>query len=178
MQLPKRQVVIFDLDGTLANTAHRKHFVERNGACVECGGYAFESMCPACDGTGKDRRKPDWNAFFRACVDDTPLERVAQLFRTLKAMHEIWIFSGRSNLVEQETIAWLKQHNLVPDKLVMRVEGDYTADEVLKRAWYEELVYSQGGVVEVLYVFDDRDKVVKAWRELGLQCFQVAPGDF
>jgi hypothetical protein len=32
--------------------------------------------------------------------------------------------------------------------------------------------------VEVLCVFDDRDKVVKMWRENGINCFQVAPGDF
>jgi len=25
---------------------------------------------------------------------------------------------------------------------------------------------------------DDRDKVVKMWRDLGLNTFQVAPGDF
>jgi hypothetical protein len=26
--------------------------------------------------------------------------------------------------------------------------------------------------------FDDRDKVVKMWRDNGIICFQVAPGDF
>ena len=30
----------------------------------------------------------------------------------------------------------------------------------------------------VLYCMDDRDRVVKRWRDLGLTCFQVAPGDF
>jgi hypothetical protein len=31
---------------------------------------------------------------------------------------------------------------------------------------------------EVFLVVDDRDKVVKMWRDLGLNTFQVAPGDF
>ncbi len=31
---------------------------------------------------------------------------------------------------------------------------------------------------EVFLVVDDRDKVVKMWRDLGLNTFQVAPGEF
>ena len=31
---------------------------------------------------------------------------------------------------------------------------------------------------EVFLVVDDRDKVVKMWRDLGFNTFQVAPGDF
>jgi len=30
----------------------------------------------------------------------------------------------------------------------------------------------------VLYTIDDRDKVVRMWRSIGLVCAQVAPGDF
>ena len=30
----------------------------------------------------------------------------------------------------------------------------------------------------VLCAYDDRDKVVAAWRAAGVPCFQVAPGDF
>ena len=30
----------------------------------------------------------------------------------------------------------------------------------------------------VLGVFEDRDRVVKMWRDLGITCFQVAEGDF
>jgi hypothetical protein len=31
---------------------------------------------------------------------------------------------------------------------------------------------------DVFCVVDDRQKVVDMWRENGLTCFQVAPGDF
>jgi hypothetical protein len=31
---------------------------------------------------------------------------------------------------------------------------------------------------KVLLVLDDRDQVVRMWRELGLTCFQVDYGDF
>jgi hypothetical protein len=55
----------------------------------------------------------------------------------------------------------------------MRPAGDFTPDEELKRRWISEYDLSQ-----VLCIFDDRQKVVDMWRELGLTCFQVAPGDF
>jgi hypothetical protein len=31
---------------------------------------------------------------------------------------------------------------------------------------------------DVFMTVDDRQKVVDMWRDLGLTCFQVAPGDF
>jgi hypothetical protein len=33
-------------------------------------------------------------------------------------------------------------------------------------------------VWQVRGVLDDRDQVVRMWRDLGLTCAQVAPGDF
>jgi hypothetical protein len=32
--------------------------------------------------------------------------------------------------------------------------------------------------MRLMCVFDDRDKVVKMWRDEGVACFQVAPGEF
>ena len=32
--------------------------------------------------------------------------------------------------------------------------------------------------IALFCVADDRQKVVDMWREIGLTCFQVAPGDF
>ena len=44
--------IVFDLDGTLANTDHRAHFVDRT------------------------KGKPDWRAFYAACDADTPHHHV------------------------------------------------------------------------------------------------------
>jgi hypothetical protein len=55
----------------------------------------------------------------------------------------------------------------------MRPQGSFTPDDVLKQAWLDEL-----GADNVFCVFDDRDKVVQMWRNNGLTCFQVAPGNF
>ena len=50
-------------------------------------------------------------------------------------------------------------------------------DEVLKKKMLLEFVGDEWRS-EVFCVFDDRQKVVDMWRDLGLTCFQVAPGDF
>ncbi len=147
-------IVIFDLDGTLALIDHRRPLV-------------------TCD--KKDR---DWGAFYEACVDDEPNEPVIAMFKALRAQgHEMWIFSGRSDVVQIETKLWLNSYGIKFDRLVMREEGDNTPDEELKKEWFHRNIGGYG-FYELLCVFDDRQKVVNMWRDIGVTCFQVAPGDF
>ena len=144
----KTPVVIFDLDGTLALIEHRRHFVT--------------------DGN------KDWDSFFAACVDDLPNIPVIETCRALHDQHYIInIFSGRSDAVKEETKSWLKLHGIPHATLVMRREGDFTSDVELKRSWIDSELREK-----TLMVFDDRDSVVKMWREEGFVCAQVAAGDF
>jgi hypothetical protein len=55
----------------------------------------------------------------------------------------------------------------------MRKIGDFRPDEVLKKEWLDEV-----GPENIKMIFDDRDKVVKMWRDNGITCLQVAPGNF
>jgi uncharacterized protein YcfJ len=57
----------------------------------------------------------------------------------------------------------------------MRPAGTNHPDQELKRALYDEHVV---GTYDVAFVIDDRDKVVRMWRDLGLTCLQVADGAF
>lgn len=144
-----KNIVVFDLDGTLALIEHRLHFLEG---------------------------KKNWRKFFAACKDDMPNEPIIEVLRGLhKQGYEIWIVSGRSDEVKQETLAWLKKFSIPHDHLIMRGFGDLTADHVLKRSWLTKGLIPKE---QVLMVFDDRDKVVAMWRSQGLVCAQVAPGDF
>jgi len=152
--------VIFDLDGTLADCEHRKHFIQR----PIIGSYQQDPDW-----------KPDWDAFFAACNDDRPIEAVIEVNRHLYAQGvKVHIFSGRSDAVRRKTIRWLAHWGVKYDLLFMRPQGDTTPDEELKAAWVDAI----GGTWVISYVFDDRDKVVKMWRSLGITCFQVAEGDF
>src|SRR5262245_19246392 len=151
-----RCIVIADLDGTIALIEHRRHWLDKE-------------QHP--DLTSDER----WRRFFADCVNDEPNWPVIKILKALWAVgYQVHVFSGRSDEVKQETLLWLGQHLLVPlHDLKMRAAGDLTPDEVLKRQWISEYDLS-----EILCVFDDRKKVVDMWCELGLSCFQVAPGDF
>jgi hypothetical protein len=147
---------VFDLDGTLALIHHRQHMV-RDG-------------------------NRDWDGFYAACVDDDPHAPVIRVFQDLLASGaaiEIW--SGRSAVVEDETVAWLTRELGVVSAediramLRMRPDKDYTPDHELKLSWLNE---TRAAGRHVLMVFDDRQKVVDMWRSEGVTCAQVAPGDF
>lgn len=175
----KRNVVVFDLDGTLALIVHRRHFVERPSMkCYDCGG-ANRKSCVQCDDLDAGW-KPRWPAFFAACVDDEPnLPVIATLQAHRNAGHEVMIVSGRSDEVRAETEAWLFKHVFPGEACtfapLMRKAGDFTPDDELKLQWL------QSGAIprdEVLCAYEDRDRVVAMWRAQGIACFQVAPGAF
>lgn len=140
---------VFDLDGTLADVAHRRSLL--------------------------DGERPDWHSFNKASLLDPPQEAVANVLRSLFDIgYEIWIVSGRSDAVQLETRGWLAKYAIPFHHLLMRSHADHRADDVLKREW--ALQHDFPSTVQA--VFDDRDSVVAMWRDLGIPCFQVAPGDF
>jgi hypothetical protein len=57
----------------------------------------------------------------------------------------------------------------------MRKEGDHRDDDIIKLELLEQ-VRADG--FEPIMAFDDRNRVVAAWRSAGVPCAQVAPGDF
>ena len=156
-----KPLYIFDLDGTLADLTHRLHFLEDKS----------------------DKRR--WDKFHAACSKDSPRQNVIWLFNTLIASGaDVWVFSGRSSVVREQTIDWLNDYTVMsrellmgaPELLTMRDEGDYTEDHLLKASWVDKLL--KDDFDRLICVFDDRSRVVDMWRSKGVTCLQVAPGDF
>lgn len=85
------------------------------------------------------------------------------------------IVSGRSEDFKGVTADWLHFHGITYDYLYMRPSGDRREDSIVKREIYEQHIK---GKYDVRCVLDDRNRVVKMWREQGLKCLQVAEGDF
>jgi predicted kinase len=137
--------VVFDLDGTLADGAHRQPLVS--------------------DG------KKDWRAYFAACPGDKPIAPVvAVMHRHMAAGDRVEIWSARSAEVEAETRAWLIEHGIGAHLLKhMRAVGDHTNDAKLKLSW----LAATDPKPDVFY--DDRQRVVDAYRSAGMTVFQVAP---
>lgn len=86
--------------------------------------------------------------------------------------------SGRDGSCYDETDQWLCKElfgMFRPFELFMRKPGDTRDDTIIKREIYEKHIKPN---YNVLFVMDDRDKVVRMWRDQGLTCLQVADGDF
>ena len=150
-----KNTVIFDLDGTLANIDDRRKI------------------------STKPNGKLDWDVFFDSSNIklDVPNEPVVQMAQMLAFYgFNIIIFSGRTDKTKYSTRSWLT-HNRIPfQKLVMRDSkiNHYTPDDILKK----DMLDKYADINDVFLVVDDRNKVVKMWRSLGLTVFQVADGNF
>lgn len=155
--------VIFDLDGTLADCEHRRHYL--------------------------DQKPRNWEMFFNECDKDKVIDPVANLLRYYRSNpnYQVWILSGRMGNVEtrSKTFEWLAKNDLSPsgsnfmgdiqEHFKMRKDGDFRSDAEVKK----EMITYLGLTPENTEVcFDDRNCMVSAYREWGFTVFQVAEGDF
>ena len=148
------KIVIFDLDGTLADITARRTI------------------------STKDNGKMDWGVFQNPKnIDlDVPNQKVVDMLQMIDNTdrYQIWILSGRSDVTQDVTIDWLSNNGINYDHLIMRPQKHlYMADNDLKQMWLDDI-----GVDNVAMVFDDRQQVVDMWRDNGLTVFQVDKGDF
>lgn len=111
------------------------------------------------------------------CLTDEVNTSVKFLLESISNHVEVFIFSGRSeeNNSRQKTIDWLTENNIPYNHLVMRQEKDNRPDVIIKREMFNNHIRNQ---FNVLFCVDDRDCVVKLWRDMGLNCFQVNYGNF
>jgi len=113
--------------------------------------------------------------------EDSPIEDVVRLSQALfDAGYYVVFMSGRDRVCYDETKDWLWRHvanTLTRDEieLYMRTAGDMRKDSIVKHELFYKYVADKYHVVGVV---DDRQQVVDMWREIGLTCFQAAPGDF
>jgi hypothetical protein len=116
--------------------------------------------------------------------EDSPIENVIRLvYNIWNNYHADIIFmSGRDEACRQETLDWLAKHvfdNMEIDPgfitLHMRPAGDMRKDSIVKHELFYKHVANDFNVIGV---FDDRNQVVRMWRDIGLTVFQVADGDF
>ena len=147
------KIIIFDLDGTLALIDARRKLAEKPN-----GKTNFDILFDP--------------KLIKLDLPNTPI--IECLLAHYWVGQRIIIMSGRSDITKEETIKWLDKHGVRYHNLIMRKNGDFTPDDKLKKDWLNQLPDKSN----VLCVYDDRDKVVKMWREEGLTCIQVAEGNF
>ena len=149
----KKNIIIFDLDGTLAIIDERRE----------------KAMKP--------NGKLNWDKFSSDELIKTDLPNIP-VIKTAKLFHQngfkIYVLSGRSVKTKKVTTQWLKKYDVPFDVLKMRKKKDTRPDEVIKKEFVVELSIFEN----IFLILDDREKVVKMWRSLQLPCFQVNEGLF
>jgi hypothetical protein len=141
---------VFDIDGTLANINHRRHFVAT--------------------------KPKNWVAFEKTMDRDTLVAEIAELNRTLYSSGAtIIICTGRGEQNREVTEKWLAANQIQYHTMFMRPEKNYERDDIIKGRMADHIETTFG---KISMVFDDRNQVVDMWRERDIVCAQVAPGDF
>ena len=143
--------VIVDIDGTCSNAVNRQHLV---------------------DGS----QKKDWERFYDLCDEDEPHRDIRALVLLLaSAGYRIAYMTGRVERVRAKTEAWLMGRGFPHGEIYMRPDGDTRQDCILKAELADKFDIAPANTFLIL---DDRDQVVKMWRERGFRCLQVANGNF
>ena len=145
--------IIFDVDGTLMDIEHRRHFVNNGNTDWE----SFQDPKIMADD------KPNW-----------PVVNVA-LAMNSTVTNRVVVVSARNERHREVTERQLKAIGLENCFLFLRGDDDFKPDEVFKKDVLDELIKNDW---KPDLVFDDRNGVVNMWRENGIPCFQVAEGDF
>lgn len=144
-----KNVVIFDIDGTLADGEHRVHHV---------------------------REKPkNWFKYNALMSEDKVREHVRLVYNQLldNKFIDIYIVSGREDKFRQVTEDWLSKHGIQGySNLHMRKAGDYRSDDIVK----EEILLTKFNKDDIVCVFDDRPRVIRMWRKHGIPVFDCGLG--
>lgn len=84
--------------------------------------------------------------------------------------YEIIILSGRDGVSYHDTRDWLLENDVPVDRLIMRAAGDMRPDDIVKHELFHEDINDK---YIIRAVIDDRPKVCRMWRAIGLPVFQV-----
>jgi len=132
-------IVLFDIDNTLADMDHRLHYLER--------------------------AEIDWDEFEDQAVYDLPIPQTivtAQAFNV--AGKQVWCWTGRRERIRALTEAWLKKHGVPFAQLLMKPTDSQSPAELWKLRWLNESPIPKD---RVICAYDDDPRVVKVLREQG-----------
>ena len=144
------KVIVFDIDGTLANIEHRRSFVAT--------------------------KPKNWKAFTAGIPNDTPHEDIVTLSSMLVSCgNTLLLCSGRGEEQRDVTVDQMNEFGVLYSKLYMRPAKDHRPDDIIKVELLQQIREEFGNP---WLWFDDRTRVVNAIRAEGVRVLQVCPGDF
>lgn len=151
----KPDAIVVDLDGTLCDIEHRRHFVRP-----------------------EEGKKKDWKSFNEHIKYDTLNKWCKDIMESMRFNNSnlgIVLCSGRNENEKKQTVEWLAKHEIIYGNLFMRHRQDSRQDTVIKEIILDFEILTR---YKPIFMIDDRDSVVAMWRKRGFTCLQCAPGDF
>jgi hypothetical protein len=146
-----KTLIVFDIDGTVADIEHRRGYVRSN--------------------------PKNWKAFEAAMIQDDVIKPVKNVFKRFVDDPNVNIVfaSGRGEQDRAKTVQWLFENGFGGyRKLYMRPARDYRPDYEIKQEILNEIVREFGKKPD--FAFDDRKQVVDMWIENGIFVFDVSQG--
>ncbi len=143
-------VIICDIDGTVADLTHRLHHV-------------------------KDKDPKDWKTFFQEMGFDSLIKETQNLLIDFYSRGKTIIFvTGRPEDYREMTENWIDQNGLgFAFTVIMRRKGDKRPDDEVK----EQILNTYFPDRSVIHkVIDDRPSVIRMWERNGLDIINVGKG--
>lgn len=184
-------MIIFDLDGTLADCEHRRHFIDPEKDLnlrtmkYKDGSFLVHNL----ESPELYKWKPDYEAYDSACEGDEPIQPVIDILLSMighKFKCEIW--TGRSELVRAKTEYWINKHVCPMQwgdiRLKMRPIGNNEPVCDLKERWMFERSkidhnHRPPGIKldpQIEMVFDSDPDSIDMWKNRGIFVFDCRQG--
>lgn len=153
-------IVLCDVDGTLSDLTHRRHWVNT------------DDEKNAERGCGKARK--NWKKFFETMSEDTLRQSTYDILQKyVDDGYTIVLVTARPDDYLVDTVDWMTKYNVHYDFMLMRKAGDYRRDDIFKQEILDTW-FPNKDLIEV--VIDDRPQVIRMWRENGLKVIDVGNG--
>lgn len=146
-----RNIILIDIDHTISDAFWRDDLIKRS------------------------RDSGDWEEYHSRGKEDKPLEDMKLLIKIFVASAnefpdlEIWGITARPEKWRKQSYDWFIKNQIPLDNVLMRPEDVFKPAPQIK----VDLCKEHKILDRVLCIFDDREDVVSAFRELGITAFQV-----
>ena len=138
-----KNIILCDIDGTVANNDHRQHFLEG---------------------------KKDWDGFFEALDKDEPIYPIInKVIAENKSGREVIFLTGRPERYRETTKIWLEKYFDFKLNILMRKDNDQRNKLIIKR----EIFDSNFSYNEISCIYDNDQSLIEMWKSLKLRTLKV-----
>ena len=151
----KKDAVIFDVDGTLADVSSIRHYLTK-----------FDET--------KRRVIKHFNKFHAESINVPAHPHVANAAQVCKLLGtEVLVVTARKHMWRNQTAMWLALNNIPSDALFMRGNDDNRPDYEVKK----DILNTIRQAYNVIHAWDDNPSIIKLWTEEGIPCTIVEGWD-